>query len=638
MTNIRRALQAAAAVGEAGEDVEDVFSTYVYTGTEATLAIVNGIDFSGEGGMAWFKSRSSVRNHFLQDTINGGGNYISSSTTGAEASIGDTNTFNSDGFTLGANSNNNIAEDIVAWSFREAPGFFDIVTYTGDSVTGREIPHNLGSVPGCIIIKNISEARSWIVYHRSVGNADNLILDTTNSAQATAMFNYTTPTSTVFEVNNDGDVNATGSNYVAYLFAHDDQIFGAGSDESIIACGSYTGNGSGTSGGTPAGPQITLGWEPQYLMVKDTTSTNDWFVWDTIRGLPRIANSSASLNPNLSDAEVLEYGTALQATGFQLADNNAAINNSGSTYIYIAIRRPMKVPEAGTDVFGVDTRGRLNTDLPGFDTTFPRVDLAIINAISGGSFYTSTRLTGTGVVYTNTTAGEGTSSNAKFDYMNGWYSFAGTDADQISWMFNRAPEFMDVVCFTGTGASLNVDHGLTVAPELMLVKGRTTSAWNVYHSSLGPTKYLALNSDAAAVTSSIQWDDTAPTASVFTVDWGAAGTGDNMIAYLFATLAGISKVGGYTADATLTTINCGFSAGARFILIKRTDAAGDWYFWDYFRGIVAGNDPYMLLNDSAAEVTGTDYIDPENSGFQITAAGSSTINVDTGTYIFLAIA
>ena len=110
------------------------------------------------------------------------------------------------------------------------------------------------------------------------------------------------------------------------------------------------------------------------------------------------------------------------------------------------------------------------------------------------------------------------------------------------------------------------------------------------------------------------------------------------VAYLFATLAGVSKVGSYTADGTLTTIDCGFSAGARFILIKRYDAAGDWYYWDYSRGIVAGNDPYLLLNTNAAEVTGTDYIDPDNSGFQITAAGSSTINVDTGEYIFLAIA
>jgi hypothetical protein len=110
------------------------------------------------------------------------------------------------------------------------------------------------------------------------------------------------------------------------------------------------------------------------------------------------------------------------------------------------------------------------------------------------------------------------------------------------------------------------------------------------------------------------------------------------IAYLFATVAGVSKVGSYTGTGADLNVDCGFSAGARFILIKRTDSTGDWYVYDSVRGIVAGNDPYLLLNSTAGEVTGTDYIDPLSSGFTVTSSAPAALNASGGTYIFLAIA
>ncbi|MDB4416865.1 hypothetical protein N9277_01220, partial [bacterium] len=115
-------------------------------------------------------------------------------------------------------------------------------------------------------------------------------------------------------------------------------------------------------------------------------------------------------------------------------------------------------------------------------------------------------------------------------------------------------------------------------------------------------------------------------------------TGDTYIAYLFATLAGVSKVGSYTGTGSNVDVDCGFSAGARFILIKRTDSTGDWYVWDSVRGIVAGNDPYLLLNSTSAEVTSTDYIDPLASGFTVTSSAPAALNASGGNYIFLAIA
>ena len=115
-------------------------------------------------------------------------------------------------------------------------------------------------------------------------------------------------------------------------------------------------------------------------------------------------------------------------------------------------------------------------------------------------------------------------------------------------------------------------------------------------------------------------------------------SGSTYVAYLFATCAGVSKVGGYTGNGTTLQVNCGFTAGARFVLIKRTDSTGDWYVWDSARGIVSGNDPYLLLNSTAAEVTNTDYIDTYSAGFEISSTAPDAINASAGTFIFLAIA
>ena len=85
-------------------------------------------------------------------------------------------------------------------------------------------------------------------------------------------------------------------------------------------------------------------------------------------------------------------------------------------------------------------------------------------------------------------------------------------------------------------------------------------------------------------------------------------------------------------------VDCGFSAGARFVIIKRTDGSGDWYVYDSVRGIVAGDDPFLALNTNTAQTTNTDYIDPLSSGFTVTSSAPSQLNASGGTYLFLAIA
>lgn len=210
--------------------------------------------------------------------------------------------------------------------------------------------------------------------------------------------------------------------------------------------------------------------------------------------------------------------------------------------------------------------------------------------------------------------------------------------------FRRASAFMDMVAYSGTNGTISRNHNLGVAPELMIFKRRdSTSAWTVL-SELDGSSYseMALNSTIDKSTrnySANQYLTAQPTATVFAQAAGYDNaSGGTYIAYLFATLAGISKVGGYTGTAATLNIDMGFTGGARFFLCKRTDATGDWYTYDSARGIVAGNDPYWLLNSAAADVTNTDYVDPLAAGITLTAAGSSTINVSGGSYIFLAIA
>jgi len=326
-----------AAAGAAGEEnlyIEDVFSTYLYTGNGSTQTITNGIDLDGEGGLVWIKNREEADSHILTDTERGATEILSSDSSAAEATDADTLTaFNSDGFAIGADDKvNTNTENFVSWTFRKAPKFFDIVTYTGDDVNNRTISHNLGSTPGCIIVKRLNGVDDWIVYHRSTPNGFNLFLNKTNGEQTSPTFVIKSATATTFTVGTTS-VNDSGGTYVAYLFAHDAGGFGDDGTDNVISCENYTGNGSAT------GPTVTLGYEPQWLMIKRTDSTGDWIILDSKRDVsnPR----DAYLEPNTSDAEATGNDVDFNSTSFQLKSTSATVNANGGTYIYVVIRADM---------------------------------------------------------------------------------------------------------------------------------------------------------------------------------------------------------------------------------------------------------------------------------------------------------
>ena len=622
--------------------VEDVFSTYLYTGNGSTQTITNGIDLAGKGGLVWTKERSGPNSHLLYDTNRGTGKYLSSDTTTAETTNATTLTsFNSNGFSLGVNASyNGNGTTYASWTFRKAPKFFDVVTWTGDGTSSRNIAHALGSTPGFIIVKRTNSTSSWWCWHRSISTGDlsgnDLIVLNSTAAKTNLGTVIGTASSTTFQVGGDSSVNASGSTYVAYIFAHDAGGFGDTGNDSVIKCGSFTPNGSYQA-------TVDLGWEPQWVMIKSSTTASGWYIIDNMRGWSN-GSSDAKLLANSSDAESsAAYGHPL-ATGFYA--------DGFDTSIYIAIRRgPMKTPTDATKVFSPLTlNGTTGTKLT---TGFP-VDMQIsaVRTVTDSSannvVHDRTRgvSTNTTAVYkklnTATTEQEGTVGTDSLFWDNTGFQFPAyiSGYSSIFYNFRRAPGFFDVVAYTGTGAARTVSHNLGVVPELIIIKDRfATYNWAIYNSTLGVNGLLLFTTNANL--GSGVWGSTAPTNTVFSVDPTNStvnGSGDNYIAYLFASCPGVSKVFNYTGTGTTKQIDCGFTSGARLVLIKRTDSTGDWYIWDSARGIISGNDPYLLLNSAAAEVTNTDYIDPYSAGFEISSTAPAAINANGGSYIGLAVA
>ena len=633
--------------------IEEVFSTYLYTGNGSTQTITNGIDLAGEGGLVWIKDRNSgAKGHALFDTARGVNKKLQSQSTNGEfSSPNQLTAFNSTGFDLGsAGDPNGSGTTYVSWTFRKQPKFFDVVTYTGTG-SNQSIAHNLGSAPGCIIVKTLGSGYDWNTWHRSGTqlNSYSLALNSTRAYQNTGDDLWGTVggvpnmNSATFSVGSYGAVNASGQTYVAYIFAHDAGGFGLTGTDNVISCGTYTTDGSGNA-------TVTLGYEPQFLLRKrNVAGSTDWIIADAARGWTTSGVAGTQiLQPNDSSAESVGNNIACSpsATGMTIANDGAS-----RTYIYIAIRRgPMKVPTSGTSVYNAIARTGTGAAATVTGAGFP-LDLMISHSRNVGTnnVASNDRLRGAPqTVNTNTTGAEFTSSTllsldqdgfSVSSVASGPYNSSGET--NVNWLFRRAPNFFDEVCYTGNSVSGTTQaHNLGVVPELRIVKSRTSADnWMVTGTFTTSGKFLNLESTDPIVNYGAAWRVDA-NAAVLTL--GSASqvnsSGNTYVAYLFATLAGVSKVGSYTGNGSSQTINCGFTGGARLVLIKRTDSTGDWYVWDTARGIVAGNDPHLSLNTTTAEVTTDDSVDTDSTGFVVNQVAATNVNVNTATYIFLAIA
>lgn len=444
-----------------------------------------------------------------------------------------------------------------------------------------------------------------------------------------------------FAVNNN--INNSGEDYVSYLFAanNGDGEFGPSGDADVIKCGGYTGNGS-------TGQSVDLGFEPQWLLLKDLTGQyENWIIIDNMRGWNADNNNNSSgdfkkLWPDATTSEGGAFGVNISPTGFDLTSGSASVNASGNDYIWVAIRRgSMSVPSDGSEVFSIDAATQ--------DTS---AETQSLSGYDSGWFFQRSTSEGRSAqrILPNRIdfrTGQFASLywNAGLDNSEGKY-FATTSDPSINYFLKRAPGFFDHLAYKGTGSVTTHVHNLTVTPEMMWVRKLNTSSADamVYHKDLSANTDIRLNTDAPSTNANL-WNNTRPTDVSFTVgtDGNTNDSGNEYFyAMLFASVSGVSKVGSYTGNGSSQAINCGFGSGARFVLIRRADAGGynstvRWYIWDATRGITGGSNPRVNFYRETTSEFSDGSISPQSSGFTVNEISATNINVSGASYIFYAI-
>jgi hypothetical protein len=328
----------------------------LYTGTGSALSITNS--GSSQPDWVWIKNRSSASSQISVDSVRGVANVLTVQATSAEQSLPSYVTaLNSNGFSVGTGSGgaavdiNQSGQSYVGWQWQAGRGTtssnangsisstvsvnttarFSIVSYTGTGANAT-VGHGLGVAPNLIFAKNRNVGgEDWRVYHSSLGGTKYLNLNTSDAAQTNSVvWNNTNPTSTVFSVGTNAAANGSGNSIIAYVFA---PVAG------FSAFGSYTGNGS------TDGPFVYTGFLPRFVLVKNYSAVNNWWIWDTARNTYNAMNDA--LVPNLSVVEQSPLPIDCLANGFKFRTSNGEMNNNGNSYIYMAFaENPFNISRA----------------------------------------------------------------------------------------------------------------------------------------------------------------------------------------------------------------------------------------------------------------------------------------------------
>ena len=320
----------------------DFFNTVLYTGNGTTGHAITGVGFQPD--MVWMKSRENTYSHTVATSILGVNKEIYPDNNGAEYSGSEMLTsFDSDGFTVGTdagwNSSGAGTNTKVTWNWKagtttglsggtitptsysiNTTSGFGIYNYTGTGSAGT-IAHGLGVAPTMMIVKKYNTTGDWYVYHKDMpsGNGYHLRLNA-NSAQASGTeWNSTDPTSTVFSLGANSNVNASGATFIAYVFA---PIKG------YSKFGSYTGNGNAD------GTFVYTGFRPAWILIKRTNGTLNWMLYDSKR--TGINQENAYLEPNTTAAEALTVDIDILSNGFKIRDTATSVNGTPDPYAYAA--------------------------------------------------------------------------------------------------------------------------------------------------------------------------------------------------------------------------------------------------------------------------------------------------------------
>lgn len=312
-----------------GPVIDDYFSTTLYSGNASTQAITNGIDTTANSAV-WIKARNDTSTYGFFTPIMGTGIYRETINNSVRQIDADTLTaFDATGFTLGADAKfNGSGDNFVSWTFARVEKFFDIVPFTSTAGGGATISHNLGVTPGCVIATTYSSGDHWFVTHRSLSANQYMRLNTTDAVLTFTGMGVGDASSITYPSGLFGN-SISG---FAMFFAHEAGGFGPGGADSASSCGTYNGNGSAT------GPTVTTGFEPQWLMIRRTTTSGfRWIIYDNKRDTANVRDKY--LRNIINDTEQTGLGVDFNATGFQIKSNGTDVNANGVKYIYVAIAK-----------------------------------------------------------------------------------------------------------------------------------------------------------------------------------------------------------------------------------------------------------------------------------------------------------
>jgi len=320
-----------------------VMDATLYTGTGSNQNIVNAAGFKPD--FVWGKLRNGADQNFLANSVAGATNYLVSNSTQQETADATTVvSLNSNGFTVGTSTNLNRSGgyNFVGWQWQAGQGStssntngtitstvsvnasagFSVVTWTGTGANAT-VGHGLGVAPQLIINKPRNAADNWVSWHTSLGSTGYIYLNLTNaSTTLAAMWNSTLPTSSVFSVGTNSNINTSAQTMVSYCWT---PIAG------YSAFGSYSGNNS------TDGPMVYTGFQPKFVLIKGTGNASGWQLQDSARNTYNVVN--AVLRPDLSAAESTGYGGVLDflSNGFKLRTTDTNYNSSSyGPYIYMA--------------------------------------------------------------------------------------------------------------------------------------------------------------------------------------------------------------------------------------------------------------------------------------------------------------
>ena len=486
MSPIQQMLLGAGGAAATKTYVDDVFSTFLFTGTGSPKTITNGIDFAGEGGMVWVKSREQTLYHSLMDTERGGLKAVFSNANSAEDVSGSgssyVSSFNNNGVSLGTwgnvgGSSGASGKEYATWSFRKAPGFFDVVTYTGNSSTNQTISHNLGCIPGSIWVKCTSNNLDWSVYHRSLDGGYQpethiLSLNTTDGESDSATdFADTAPTATQFTVGSN--LNDNGWTYVVYLFAGGEST--AATARSVSFPGTGTVNLSiADSSDFDLGTTFTI----EAWVKPDYSANNGYYVFFRHGNLMLSVRDTSG---GFFDAEGL--GGQLNSGDNSVPEGQwthvAVVANSGTVKLYVNGVHNQNTTRTGQDYSGTAT-AYIGSRNDGF---YPyKGEISNLRIVKGTAVYTSsfrppteplTNITNTKLLCCNDSSVTGSTVTPNTITANGSPT-ASTDSpfdDPAGFVFGDAGDQGIIKCgsYVGTG-STDLPVALGWAPQWIMVK------------------------------------------------------------------------------------------------------------------------------------------------------------------------